>query len=79
MTLWEHPPQGQVHQKTGVPTRIGAAAFSFEWKVSGLTERCFWTAPVVPLGGNPGAGKPRGVEGLTDTAPHWPERVRIGV
>ena len=41
----EHPPQGQVHHKTGAPTRIGAAAFLFEWIVSGLTVVCFWIAP----------------------------------
>jgi hypothetical protein len=39
---------GSSPQKTGAPTRIGAAAFSFEWIVSGLTVVSFWTAPAVP-------------------------------
>jgi len=47
-TYLEHPPQCQIHHKTGAPTRIGAAAFTFEWRASGLTDVCFWTAPVVP-------------------------------
>jgi hypothetical protein len=41
----EHPPQGQVHRKTGAPTSFGAAAFTFEWIASGFTAVCFWTAP----------------------------------
>ena len=48
MNISEHPPQGQVHVKTGAPTRIGTAVLSFEWIVSGLTAVCFWTAPAVP-------------------------------
>ena len=43
--ILEHPPQCQVHRKTGASTRIGAAAFPFEWIAAGLTAVCFWTAP----------------------------------
>ena len=67
--------------KTGAAhpsTTAGEAAnrLHFEWTVSGLTAVCFWTALrrwIAAL------ERPRGVEGLVETAPHWPDRVPIGV
>ncbi len=43
--LLEHPPQRQVHHKTGAPTPVRASRLHFDWIVPGFTELCFWSAP----------------------------------
>lgn len=60
----EHPPQCQVHVKTGAPTRIGAAAFRFEWIAAGFTAVCFWTAPSHLVSGLEGPVRFRARPGL---------------
>ena len=71
----EHPPQSQIRKKLeaahpSATADVAVNRLHFEWTVSGLTAVCFWTAPwrwIVAL------ERPRGVEGLMDTAPHWPD------
>ena len=67
-------------QKTGIARpsrRIGqaTAAFTLNGKPAGVL--LLFLDRVAAF--DRGAGRPRGVEGLMDTAPHWPDRVQIGV
>jgi hypothetical protein len=69
MTLaLEHPPQRQVHHKTGAPTPVRSSRLSFDWIVPGLTEVCFWSALRHRHRGDRRAGRPREVH-----PSHWPD------